>query len=121
MLFQDEEVSDAKQLQRERGKRFGMQAADRIRAAENCRFSLVPHEELSRLCGEWYEACAEAMLRGNYSPIDLWIRTQSRVAAGQGFAPEEVLELLLICRRCAIETEGWTEDVLSGLDEVMRE
>jgi hypothetical protein len=121
MLFEKEEATGAQQLQRERCERFATQAARRIGSAENCLFSLLPHEELSRLAGEWYEACAQAMLRGNYAPIDKWVRSQSNLAAAQGFAPEDLLQLLLICRRSAIEMEGWNEDIFSTVDEVIHE
>ena len=118
---QVEEVTDAQLLQKVRGKKFAYQAAERIRETENCLFSLLPHAELSRLAEEWYEACAQAMLRGNYAPIDMWIRSQSRLAATQGFAPEDLLELLHACRRSAIEIESWSEDIISVVDEVMEE
>lgn len=121
MPFQEQEVTDAQLLQKERGKQFANQAADRIRVTENCLFSLLPHAELSRLAEEWYEACAQAMLRGNYAPIDLWIRSQSCLAATQGFTPEDLLELLHACRRSAIKIESWNEDILSTVDEVMEE
>jgi hypothetical protein len=119
--FQEEEVTDAQLLQKERGKKFANQAAERIRLTENCLFSLLPHAELSRLAEEWYEACAQAMLRGNYASIDQWIRSQSRLAATQGFAPEELLELLNACRRSAMEIEKWNEDIFSAVDDVMEE
>lgn len=121
MPFQEEEVTDAQLLQKERGKQFANQAAERIRVTENCLFSLLPHAELSRLAEEWYDACAQAMLRGNYAPIDIWIRSQSRLAATQGFAPEDLLELLHACRRSAIKIESWNEDIFSAVDEVMEE
>ena len=82
---------------------------------------MLPHQELSRLAGDWYQACADAMLRGNYAPIDNWIRAQSRLAMAQGFAVEDISRLLLICRCTAIETESWDEDIFSGVDEVMQE
>jgi hypothetical protein len=121
MPFQEGEATGAQVLQRERCGKFAPKAAARIRAADNCLFSLLPHEELSRLAGEWYEACSQAMLRGNYGPIDKWVRSQSNLAATQGFAPEDLLQLLRICRRSAIEVEGWNEDIFSSVDEVIRE
>ncbi len=45
MLFQDEEPTEAQLLQRERTAKFAPQAADRIKAAEDCLFSLLPVEE----------------------------------------------------------------------------
>ena len=121
MPFEEEEATGAQLLQRERGGKFAPQAADRIRAAEKCLFSLLPHEELSRLAGEWYEACAQAMLRGNYAPIDTWVRTQSTLAASEGFAPEDLLQLLRICRQSAIDVESWNEDIFSSVDEVIQD
>jgi hypothetical protein len=44
MPFEEEEATGAQLLQRERGGKFAPQAADRIRAAEKCLFSLLPHE-----------------------------------------------------------------------------
>jgi len=121
MPFEEQEATGAQVLQRERGEKFAPQAADRIRAAERCLFSLLPHEELSRMAGEWYDACSQAMLRGNYSPIDTWVRTQSTLAATQGFAPADLLQLLGICRKSAIEVECWNEDIFSAVDDVMQE
>ncbi len=123
MPFQEheEEVTGAQLLQRERGVKFATEAAERVRSQEKCLFSLLPHQELSRLAGDWYEACSQAMLRGNYEPIDRWIRTQSSFAKAQGFASKDIIQLLLICRRTAIETESWNEDIFSAVDEVMIE
>jgi hypothetical protein len=121
MRFGEEEVTDAQLLQQERRWKFAPQAAERIRATESCLFSLLPYEELSRMTGEWYEACSQAMLRGNYAPIDKWVRSQSSLASSQGFAPVDLLQLLWICRRSAIETENWNEDIFSSVDEVMQE
>jgi hypothetical protein len=121
MPFQEEETTGGQLLQRERGKRFANQTAERIRSVETCLFSVLPHEELSRMAEEWYEACAQAMLRGNYAPIDIWIRSQARLATTQGFAAEDLLQLLLICRLSAIENESWNEDIFSAVDEVMQE
>src|SRR6202035_2937246 len=106
MPFHEEETTGAQVLQRKRCARFATEAAERIRSDEKCLFSLLPHQELSRLAGDWYDACAQAMLRGNYAPIDQWIRSQSRLATEQGFASEDILQLLFICRRSAIETES---------------
>jgi len=121
MLFQEEEQTGAQVLQQVRCERFAKQAAERIKSAENCLFSKLLDDELLRLAGDWYDACAEAMLRGNYAPIDIWIRSQSRHATAQGFTPGDLLQLLLICRRSAIETESWNEDIFSVVDDVMQE
>jgi hypothetical protein len=118
---QEEETTGAQLLQRERCTRFATVAAERVRSDEKCLFSMLPHQELSRLAGDWYEACSQAMLRGNYEPIDRWIRAQSRLAVAQGFASEDIIQLLLNCRRTAIETESWNEDIFSAVDEVMKE
>jgi hypothetical protein len=121
MPFQEEEATGAQLLQRERCARFATEAGERIRSDEKCLFSMLPHQELSRLAGDWYEACSQAMMRGNYAPIDRWIRAQSRLATAQGFASEDIIQLLLICRRSAIETESWNEDIFFAVDEVMQE
>jgi hypothetical protein len=120
-FHQQEEATDAQLLQKERTKNFAIKAAERIQSAENCLFSLLPLEELARMANDWYEACAQATLRGNFAPIDIWIRSQSRLAATQGFSPEDLLQLLQLCRRSAIETECWNEDMFSSVDEVMEE
>ncbi len=61
------------------------------------------------------------MLRGNYAPIDRWVRSQSEKAKEQGFAPEDLLRLLLICRSSAIELDSWNKDIFSAVDEVIEE
>ena len=121
MPFQEQESTEAELLQRKRCERFAAQAADRIRATEPCVYSLLPHDELSRMAGAWYEGCAQAMLRGNYAPLDAWVRSQSRLAAAQGFAPGDLFQLMQICRQSAIETENWNEDIFSAVDEVIHE
>jgi PilZ domain-containing protein len=121
MPFEEFEVTEAQLLQRQRSESFGARTAKRIRAAENCLFSLLPYEELSRRAAGWYEACAQGMLRGNYAPIDAWIRSQSRIAMAEGFTPQDLLQLLLICRNSAIEVERWNEELLSTIEEVINE
>jgi hypothetical protein len=121
MPFEEIEVTEAQALQQQRSASFGARTAERIRATESCLFSLLPHDELSRRAARWYEACAQGMLRGNYAPISEWIRAQLRSARGEGFVREDILQLLQICRRSAIELEGWNEDILSSLDEVIDE
>jgi hypothetical protein len=61
------------------------------------------------------------MMRGNFAGIDQWIRFQSDRAATEGFAREDVVELLRICRSSAIETEKWNPDIVSEVDEVVDE
>jgi hypothetical protein len=121
MPFEEIEVTEAQLLERQRCESFGARTAETIRAAENCLFSLLPYEELSRRAAGWYEACVQGMLRGNYAPIDEWIRSQSHLAHAEGFAPQDLLQLLLICRHSAIEVEGWNEEVLSAIDEVIND
>jgi len=120
-LLNDEEPTKAEVLQRKRSAKFAPQAGDRIRAAENCLFSLLPVKELSRLAGEWYDACSQAMLHGNYGPIEKWVRSQSEKATEQGFAPKDLRQLLLICRDSAIELDGWNRDIFSAVDEATEE
>jgi hypothetical protein len=73
------------------------------------------------LVAGWYESYAVAMMRGNFSAIDQWIRFQSDRAASEGFARADVVELLRICRASAIETEKWNPDIVSEVDEVVDE
>jgi hypothetical protein len=61
------------------------------------------------------------MLRGNYAPLDDWIRVQACMAAAEHFELEDLLQLLRICRRFATEIDGWDEDVFSAVDEVINE
>ncbi len=107
--------------QRQRCVRFAAGAADAIGTSANCLFSLLPYEERVRQATGWYEACADAMLRGNYGPIDEWIRTQACLAEAQHFELEDLLQLLRICRSSAIEIDGWDEDVFSAVDDVINE
>ena len=64
MPFEEFEVTAAQRLQRQRCESFAAMMAGRIQAAEDCLFSLLPHEELVQLSTGWYLACADAMLRG---------------------------------------------------------
>src|SRR5579862_7056787 len=121
MPLEEQEVTAAQGLQRVRRERFASRAADRIRTTEKCLFSLLPHEELSRLAGDWYEACTQAMLRGNYAPIDFWVRSQAQRAGDHGFAAEDLFQLCSVCRDAAIEQESWNEDILSSVDEFIQE
>jgi hypothetical protein len=121
MPFEEIEVTEAQLLQRQRSESFGAHTAERIRAVENCLFSLLPYEELARRAAGWYEACAQGMLRDNYAPINEWIRSQSHLAQEEGFAPQDIVQLLLICRHSAIEVEGWNEDFLSAIDDLINE
>jgi hypothetical protein len=121
MPFNEEEVLGTQVLQQERRDKFASQTADRIRSSGRCLFSLLPHEELARLTGDWYEACSQGMLRGNFAPIETWVREQSHRAANQGFAPADLLGLLQICRQSVMALDGWNEDALAIVDEVIQE
>jgi hypothetical protein len=96
---------EAQNGREQRHAQFALQAADRIRSMEHCSFSLLPQDDLMRQAADWYHACAEGMLRGNYALIDLWVREQAARAAQEGFALEDLFELLRACRKCAIEVE----------------
>jgi hypothetical protein len=118
-LLPEAETTKAKSRQDERRQVYAAAAGERLRGAENCQFSLLPYEELVRVASTWYDAAAEAMLRGNYSAIDDLIRAQTRVAAEQGFELDDLLELLRLCRRVAIEKDGWNEDQFTDVDAVI--
>lgn len=121
MRFEETEVTAAQLQQQQRCKSFAAVTADRIRAEEHCLFSLLPSDELARLAAGWYEACSQAMLRGNYAQIDKWIRSQSATAAAEGFSQDDVLHLLRICRNSAFEIERWNKDVFSEVEDVIKE
>jgi hypothetical protein len=121
MPIEEFEATGAQLVQQERCKSFAALTAERIRSAQNCQFCLLPREELARLVASWYESYALAMMRGNFAAIDQWIRFQSERAASEGFAREDVVELLRICRSSAIETEKWDPDIVSEVDEVVDE
>lgn len=120
MAFQEEqETTKAQARQTERRDRYAAAAGERLRGAAECQFSLLPYDELVRVAGTWYEACAEAMLRGNYASIDQLIREQTRVAAEEGFELDDLMQLLRLCRQVAIEKDGWAEDQFSDVDAVI--
>jgi len=104
-----------------RCERFAAGAAETIGAARNCLFSLLPYEERFRKAESWYEACSQAMLRGNYAPLDEWIRREACLAEAENFGLEDLLQLLRICRLSAINIDRWEEDVFSTVDEVINE
>lgn len=122
MLLQKSELTkeQARQQQRRCG-RFAAGTAVAIGAAGECLYSLLPYQERVRQAASWYEACAQAMLRCNFAPLDEWIRQQACLAAEIHFELEDLQQLLRICRRCAIEIDGWDEDVFSAVDEVINE
>lgn len=122
MLLQETQVTKAQaRRQRQRCERFATGTADAIGAARQCLFSLLPYQERVRQAASWYEACAQAMLRGNFAPLDEWIRQQACLAAEQRFELEDLLQLLKICRKSAMKIDGWNEDVFSDVDDVINE
>ena len=122
MLLQKPEVTKAQaRQQRQRCERFAAGTADPIGAAGQCLFSLLPSQERVRQAASWYDACAQAMLRCNFAPLDEWIRQQACLAAEENFAMENLLQLLRICRRCAIDIDGWDAEVFSAVDDVINE
>ena len=121
MLFEESEITGSQLLQEKRCQSFASMTANRIQAVEGCLFSFLPREELARLAAGWYEACSQAMLRGNFAAIEQWVRCQSTRASAEGFALKDVVELLRICRRSAIETEQWNEDIFPQVEEVVEE
>lgn len=122
MLLQKPEVTKAQaRQQRQRCARFAAGTAEAIGAAGQSLFSLLPYQERVRQAASWYDACAEAMLRCNFAPLDEWIRRQACMAAEENFEMEDLLQLLRICRRSAIEIDGWNEDVFSAVDDVIND
>jgi len=121
MRFGQSELTAAELSHKQRCESFAAVTADRIRAEEQCLFSLLPSDELARLAGGWYEACSQAMVRANYGPIDKWIRSQSATAAAEGFSQDDVLYLLRICRNSVFENEGWSKEVFSRIEDVIKE
>src|SRR5579863_6885380 len=122
MLLQKPELTKAQtRQQRQRRERFAAGTADAIGAAGQCLFSLLPYQERVRQAASWYDACAQAMLRGNFAPLDAWIRRQACLTAEENFEMEDLMQLLRICRRSAVEIDGWDEDVFSAVDDVINE
>ncbi len=122
MLLQKTEVTKTQaRQQRQRCERFATETAEAIGAAGQCLFSLLPYQERVRRAASWYEACAEAMLRCNFAPLDEWIREQACKAAEEHFELDDLLRLLRICRKSALEIDGWNEDVFSTVDDVINE
>ncbi len=122
MALQMPEVTKEQARQhRRRCDRFAAGTADAIGAAGQCLFSLLPYQERVRQAASWYDACAQAMLRCNFAPLDDWIRRQACTAAEENFELDDLLQLLRICRRSAIETDRWDEDVFSAVDDVINE
>lgn len=118
---EEQETTIAQARQNERRDRYAAVAGERLRAAADCQFSLLPYDELVRVAATWYTACADAVLRGNYAPIDTLVREQARVAAEQGFELLDLMQLLRLCRQAAIEKEGWNKDLFADVDAIIDE
>lgn len=116
-----EGLTEAQVRQQERRERYAEAAAERVRSAEDCQFSLLPAAELTRAAALWYDACAEGMMRANFGPMDTLIRQEARIAAEQNFEFSDLLQLLRIFRQTALEKEGWHEDQLADTDQVINE
>jgi len=120
-LLKSETTKTHERAQKLRCDRFAAGAADAIGTDQQCLFSLLPYHERSRRAASWYTACAQGMLRCNYAPLDAWIKQQACLANAEHFELRDLLQLLRICRRSAIEIDGWDEDVFSAVDEVINE
>ena len=101
--------------------RYSVEAGRQLREEEDCRYSFLPYQALVLISSAWFEACEEGMLRGNYGPIEDWLRATASIAASQGYELEDMLRMMRICRRVAIEKEGWVPAQLEALDEVIDE
>ena len=101
--------------------RFAPVAGRRLREATDCRFSFLPYAELVRVASEWFDACAEAHLSANPGPIEDWLRGRAKTASDEGFELEDLLKLLRLCREAAMETEGWVDEELRTIDEIIDE
>ncbi|HTC62941.1 MAG TPA: PilZ domain-containing protein [Candidatus Saccharimonadales bacterium] len=120
-LLKSEITKTQERAQKLRCDRFAAGAAEAIGADQHCLFSLLPYQERHRQAASWYTACAQGMLHCNYAPLDAWIKHQACLADTEHFELQDLLELLRICRRSAIEIDGWDEDVFSAVDEVIDE
>ena len=118
-LFRNDEPKAA--IPQLRLDNFAKYAAGKIRGSLNCNFSRLSDQELVQCVTTWYESCVQAMLKCDYSIIYEWVRKHGNMAAARGFELEDLLELLRICRRSAIEVERWHEDVVSATDDVVNE
>ncbi len=120
MVVLDMRMDNQKQpRENERRQRYARLTALRLRAASDCQFSLLPAPELARIAVLWYDAASEAMFQGHCSSIDKLIRKQAFLAAEEGFTLDDLLQLLRLCRRIAIESCGWTQDAVGHMDEMI--
>ena len=100
---------------------FAGRVAEQLRQAQTCRYSFLPFDELVTLATGWHDACAEGMLQGDLSTLDRWLQRAVGVAAEQGFELDDLLVLLVTCRRVAIDEIGWQEELLADLDITINE
>ena len=117
----NEEISGKKKKDDPARDRYAAVAGEQLREATDCRFSFLPYAALVQISAGWYSAAAAAMLRGNYGPVEDWVRDQARIAANQGYELEDLLQLMRLCRQIAIEKEGWVEDQVEAIDEIIDE
>lgn len=104
---------------KERRDCYAAAVAERLRPAGDCQFSLLPYDTLVRTAALWYDACSNAMLRGNYATLDNLVSSQARIAAEEGFTLDDLLQLLRLCRQVAVEGEGWDEEQFVDVDAVI--
>ena len=121
LLVEEGEKVEAEVQQEERRNRFIEVAAERLQHEINCRFSQLPADQRARLAGSWYDASSKTMLRGNFHFIHDWTREHVKFAAQKDYSLEDFLQLLRLCRRIALEEEGWQEDSISHVDDAIGE
>ena len=121
LLVEEGEKVETEVQQEERRNRFIEVAAERLQHEINCRFSQLPADQRARLAGSWYDASSKTMLRGNFHFIHDWTREHVKFAAQKDYSLEDFLQLLRLCRRIALEEEGWQEDSISHVDDAIGE
>jgi len=120
-LNQEEEQDRHAARRAQRRQHYAHAAAERLQLSEDTQFALLPFVELSRTAGLWFDAAHEALMRANYGPLDAFIHQEIEVGARQGFELDDMIMLLGLLRRTAIEEEGWNEDMLAEMDDVINE
>jgi len=84
-------------------------------------FGLLPLAELVETAGRWYDGCLEATQNGNFGPLEDFVAEQARVAATNGFEPDDLFEMLRLFRRLAMERAGWREEPFEEVDAAINE
>jgi hypothetical protein len=120
-LIEDNDQSKKAAQQAQRRQYYAASAAERLQLSTETQFCLLPFEELARTAGLWFDAAHEALMRANYGPLDAFIRQEIEIAARQGFELEDMIMLLCLLRQNAIEAEGWNQDMLVEMDDVINE